>query len=211
MKHDGIIFDLDGTLWSATEAICATWNVILKKYPELNRVMTVKELNDCMGLPMYEIAAKLFPNLSEKMQRKLMDECCAYENIYLAEHGGKLYEGLEDVLCELSQKFKLYIVSNCQDGYIESFLTAHNLEKYFIDTECWGRTHVSKGESNKMLIARNHLKAPIYVGDTEGDAKSAADAMIPFVFAAYGFGSVEAYDYKIDTIRDLLSLEVFQY
>ena len=49
---------------------------------------------------------------------------------------------------------RLFIVSNCQDGYIEAFLKAHRLAKYFDDTECWGRTRTCKGESNKILIKR---------------------------------------------------------
>ena len=29
MKYDGILFDLDGTLWDATEQIAASWNDII--------------------------------------------------------------------------------------------------------------------------------------------------------------------------------------
>ena len=209
MKFDGIIFDLDGTLWNSTKAICDTWNVVLVRYPELNRRMTVEELYECMGLQMYDISAKLFPNLSKDMQKKLMDECCEYENEYLSIHGGELYEGLEEVLITLSGKCPLFIVSNCQDGYIECFLKAHNLSKYFVDTECWGRTRVSKGESNKILMNRNNLTHPVYVGDTVGDAQSAIDAGIPFVYAAYGFGSVNQYEYAINSIKELLTMKDF--
>ena len=210
MKFDGIIFDLDGTLWNSTKAICDTWNVVLARYPELNRSMTIEELYGCMGLQMYDISAKLFPNLSKDMQKKLMDECCEYENEYLSIHGGELYEGLEEVLITLSAKCPLFIVSNCQDGYIECFLKAHNLSKYFVDTECWGRTRVSKGESNKILMNRNNLTHPVYVGDTVGDAQSAIDAGIPFVYAAYGFGSVNQYEYMINSIKELLTIKDFK-
>ena len=96
-------------------------------------------------------------------------------------------------MAELQKKYKLYIVSNCQDGYIEAFIKAHHMEKYFEDTECWGRTRLSKGESNKILIARNQLKNPIY----------AVDAGIPFVYAAYGFGEVQDCAYEIQSIREL--------
>lgn len=129
-----------------------------------------------MGLPMYDIAAKLFPSLSEDVRNQLMDELCEFENGYLEKRGGVLYDGLEETLTQLQKNYKLYIVSNCQDGYIEAFIKAHHMEKYFEDTECWGRTRLSKGESNKILIARNHLKNPIYVGDTAGDYQSAVDA-----------------------------------
>jgi phosphoglycolate phosphatase len=54
-----------------------------------------------------------------------------------------------------------------------------------------------------MLIARNELKSAVYVGDTASDAQSAIDAGIPFVYAAYGFGSVDTWDYKINAIKEL--------
>ena len=49
----------------------------------------------------------------------------------MAKVGGRLYEGLEETLKYLSAKYPLYIVSNCQKGYIEAFLSYHQLGKYF--------------------------------------------------------------------------------
>lgn len=46
-----------------------------------------------------------------------------------------------------------------------------------------GKNKTSKGESNRLLIERNKLKHPVYVGDTQGDAQSAIDAGIPFIYA----------------------------
>ena len=45
MKHDSIIFDLDGTLWDSTEGICETWNQVLAGYPEVNQVITAENLH----------------------------------------------------------------------------------------------------------------------------------------------------------------------
>lgn len=206
---DSIIFDLDGTLWDSTVPICESWNVVLKSHAEIKRPpVTINELGECMGLPMYDIAAKLFPLESKEVQTAIMDELCAYENEYLSEHGARLFDGLENVLSLLSKRYRLFIVSNCQDGYIEAFLKAHRLAKYFDDTECWGRTRTCKGESNKILIKRNNLCNPVYAGDTSGDAESADYAGIPFIYAAYGFGNVSSDKYiaKIDDIKNLPEL-----
>lgn len=204
--YDGIIFDLDGTMWDTRKPICEAWNIILSRHAEIHRApIEEADLNDCMGLPMYDIAAKLFPKEEEHVRNALMDELCTFENGYLAERGGILYPHLAETLNVLSQKYPLYIVSNCQDGYIESFLTAHLMSDFFKDTECWGRTFLPKGESNKILIERNNLKNPVYVGDTSGDAKSAEDAGIDFIYAAYGFGKVseDRYAAKIDSFSEL--------
>ncbi len=204
--YDGIIFDLDGTMWDTRKPICEAWNIILSRHAEIHRApIEEADLNDCMGLPMYDIAAKLFPNEEETVRNALMDELCTFENGYLAEKGGILYPHLSETLYALGQKYPLFIVSNCQDGYIESFLSAYLMSDFFKDTECWGRTFLPKGESNKILIERNNLKNPVYVGDTAGDAKSAEDAGIDFIYAAYGFGEVsqDRYVAKIDAFSEL--------
>ena len=207
MNFDSIIFDLDGTLWDSAEGICGTWQEILKNHKELNNIkITVDSLHSCMGLPLDEIGKKLLPGVSAEMQKKLMKECCDYENIYLSEHGGVLFPKLEETLEYLSEKYKLFIVSNCQEGYIESFFTYHKTDRFFTDIECNGATGLSKGENNKLIIKRNNLKNAVYVGDTAGDLKSARDAGIPFIYAEYGFGEVSDYDYVIRNFSDLSEL-----
>lgn len=206
MEIDSIIFDLDGTLWNSIAGICKAWQMVLANYPNITKAVTPEDMQGCMGMPMDEIGKKLFPEFDETLQWKLMKEFCETEQGYLAEHGGMLYPKLAETLEKLSQKYKLFIVSNCQDGYIQAFFKAHSLNKYFSDFECWGVTGLSKGETNKIIMARNQLKKPIYIGDTNGDAQSAKVAEIPFVYARYGFGEVEEYDYVIDCFEELLTL-----
>jgi phosphoglycolate phosphatase len=97
-------------------------------------------------------------------------------------------------------------VSNCQEGYIEAFLDYHKLGKYFLDFENPGRTGLTKGENIKLVIERNQLQHPVYVGDTKGDQEAATFAGIPFVFARYGFGQPETYHFVIDRFDQLLDL-----
>ena len=208
MNIDSIIFDLDGTLWSSIDGICGTWKTILSKYPKITKVVTPEDMEGCMGLQIDETGKKLFPDLDEDFQMNLMKECCDTEMVYLGEHGGMLFPKLEETLKKLSEKYKLFIVSNCQDGYIQCFFKAHKLDKYFTDFECSGVTGLSKGENNKIIMERNKLKSPIYVGDTNGDAESAKVAEIPFVYARYGFGDVEEYDYVIDSFEEILTLGI---
>lgn len=203
MKYDSIIFDLDGTLWDSAGGICGVWDKVIAGYPEINKQITVDELHSCMGHPIDEIAVMLFPDTDAAIRSKMMDECCRLECDYLSEHGGTLYDGLEDTIAELSKQYRLFIVSNCQCGYIESFLTAHNMKKYFSDIECIGKTGLSKGENIKLVIKRNDLNNPVYVGDTQTDADSAYFAGIKFVFAKYGFGNVKKYDFLINSITEL--------
>ena len=190
MKYDGILFDLDGTLWDAAEPTAISWQLALKDIPDVKRPPTVKELECVMGMTAVPLMAKLFPYLSTERGLELFELCCQVENEYLREHGGRLYEGIEALLTELSAKAPLFIVSNCNKGYIPAFLEAHRLASYFKDFECSGETGLQKGENIQLVVQRNHLKKPVYIGDTEIDRDAAKQAGVPFLHAGYGFGTV---------------------
>lgn len=206
-KVEAILFDLDGTMWNALNEIRGTWNQVVANHPECRKEpITDEELAGCLGLPMTKIAEKLFPGTTPEQQQTLMDECCAVENAYLSEHGATLYPKLEETLMELKKQYKLFVVSNCQKGYIESFIKAHKLSACFDDIECWGNNLLPKGENNKLIMKRNGVTKAVYVGDTAGDEESARVAGIPFIFAKYGFGEAKAPDYTLEAISDLPKL-----
>lgn len=205
-KVDSIIFDLDGTLWDSTEGIAKSWSCVLNKYNYDKKEITIDELKGYMGLQLDEIGRRMLPNLDKELREKLLKECGEFENKYLLKNGATLYDKLEETLKELSDKYKLFIVSNCQSGYIETFLEFYNLKKYFDDFECPGRTNLSKAENIQLVIKRNKLENPIYVGDTHLDGESARKAGIPFVFAKYGFGNTSEYNHSIEKFEDLLNI-----
>jgi phosphoglycolate phosphatase len=205
---DSIIFDMDGTIWDSTSEVAVAFRkVIAEKYPFVTDEITGERLKGLFGLPLDEIAVKLFLSVNKREEAvAIMDECCRYENEYLAIHGAKLYEGVGETLKELSKHHKLFIVSNCQDGYIQSFFQANPyLEQFFIDFECPGRTGKFKADNIRLVIERNNLKNPVYVGDTQGDANAAREADIPFVYARYGFGNVDEFDQVIDSFSELIN------
>ncbi|NMA68883.1 MAG: HAD family hydrolase, partial [Desulfitobacterium sp.] len=145
-------------------------------------------------------------NFPEESQKKIMTRGGEIVREHLRNKGGVLYPQVEETLAKLAEKYKLFIVSNCEEGYIEAFYYAHKLEKYFLDFENPGRTGLTKGENIKLVVKRNNLQNPVYVGDTSGDAKAAHDAEVPFIYAHYGFGTVESYDAKVDSFAELLDI-----
>jgi phosphoglycolate phosphatase len=206
MKLDSIIFDLDGTLWNSTSSVIDSWNETISNYNEVKNKLTVEDMKSVMGLVIQDIALKFFPYLEEENRLKIIKHCCKNECTHLEKNGSILYDKLEQVLKDLTKRYKLFIVSNCQCGYIEAFFKSHRLNKYFIDYESSGRTGLTKGENIKLIIDRNILNNSIYVGDTDGDLKASRFAGIPFIYARYGFGEVKDYDYVIDSFDDLLKL-----
>ncbi|MFJ8260348.1 HAD family hydrolase [Rummeliibacillus sp. NPDC094406] len=180
---ESIIFDLDGTIWDSIDAVLLAWNSIIEENKQVEKKLTRRDFEGTMGLQMDDISRKLFPKLDLNTRTQIIKQCFEIEGKYIEEHGGILFENVEDVLYNLSKKYKLFIVSNCQQGYIEGFFRYHKLESYFLDYENPDRTGLTKGENIKLIIERNNLSKPVYVGDTEGDLKASRYAGIPFVYA----------------------------
>ncbi len=200
----GIIFDLDGTLWDSSQAVVDSWNEALEKFTSEPYRITQQQMHGYMGHTMKYVAVNFFANETEERALELLDICTRYENAYIAEHGGILFDGLEDTLKKLKEMgYFLAIVSNCQMGYIEAFFQYHKLGGYFDDTEDYGRTLQDKDVNIRLVVERNHLDKAVYVGDIMGDYNSTMKAGLPFIHAAYGFGTVPEGTPRIRDIREL--------
>lgn len=198
---DGYLFDLDGTLWDATEP---TWRIWCETITGAGYApVTLEAVMGVMGLPMDALFDKLLPHIPADRRGELCRICMAREIAYLYDHGGKLYPGVEETLRLLSHRAPLYIVSNCQSGYIEAFLHAHALGALFSDHSCFGDNGLGKGENIRLLINRHGLSRPVYVGDTALDQAGAAAAGVPFIHAAYGFGKVPDAAMRIGAFSEL--------
>ena len=203
---DSIIFDLDGTLWDSRRSVSKAWTEVVRDASCKRIEVTESDLRKTMGLQIKDIADILFDDLDKQERLNLILACCKQEQGELLQEGGQIYPELERTLKALLKKYRLFIVSNCQEGYIEAFYEFHGFGHFFEDFENPGRTGLSKGENIRFLMERNGLKSPVYVGDTAGDMTAAQFADIPFVYAAYGFGEVESYDYRIEVFEDLLKI-----
>src|SRR3569833_359049 len=117
-KFDGIIFDLDGTLWDSTGIVAKAWQAALGDVDYIEEEMTQERVRSITGMTYDSIFDKLFPNLNPAQRAEVQSLCGKYELEILNEKGGELYPGLDETLAYLAKNYKLYIVSNCQSGYI---------------------------------------------------------------------------------------------
>lgn len=205
MSKKAVIFDLDGTMWNATSAILPVWNEVLQKYSDEtdSKQISKDEMDSYMGKTLEQIAMLSLPNLKINRSLEILSECCKTECKSLEQNGAIIYPKLIETLKKLKEKYTLLIVSNCQDGYIQSFLTHYKLWDIFDDIEFAGRTGKTKGENIKLIMERNNVSKAVYVGDTQSDFDAAKFAEVDFVFAEYGFGKAECYKYSIKEFSDL--------
>ena len=199
-----VIFDLDGTLWDSARPVAASWNEVFHRSDPLLPDLTADDIHSVMGMTMKEISRVLHPDLAENDRERLFSECSRYEVEYLHSHPGELYPGVRETLERLREDgFALAIVSNCQRGYVEAFLGGSGLMAFFADYEEWERTGLSKGENIRLVMERSGAGKAVYVGDTHKDEEAAEQAGIPFIHAAYGFGTAERPAAVIRSITEL--------
>lgn len=202
----GLIFDMDGTLWDSSENVAASWTEKIRELKYDLPDITQKDIMGVMGLTMNKIADILFSSLSKDERMELLNLCCDYENEYLCKHGGNLYPELENTLIRLKENYHLYIVSNCQSGYIEAFLDYYGFGRYFDDIECYGNTLFEKGDNIALIAKRNNLDKAWYIGDIQGDYYATMKAGLDFIHAAYGFGTIEQSVPELENFCDLPEL-----
>ncbi len=195
-----VLFDLDGTLWDSTAAIVPAWNRVLGKW---GKQVTRADMAGIMGLTDREIAARFLPGLPEAEALAAVHEAAAAEAEDLYRSGAVLYEGVAETLAALGREYRLFVVSNCMDGYVEAFLHAHGLEALFEDAAWLGHPADGKAENIRALCRKYGLERACYVGDTASDGAAARAAGLPFVYAAYGFGSAPERDGIIERFGEL--------
>ena len=183
-----ILFDLDGTLWDASVQMNASWE---QSFRELGLPYPGYEtLRSNLGRQFIDVLREWVPDKTEEKRVSILKYCAEAEIVYLKDRPGVLFPGVLETLPVLRENYDLGIISNCEPNYIETFLEAMKLTDLFLDIECSGNTLLSKGKNIRLLLDRNGSPDAVYCGDTAGDLEAAQEAGIPFIHAAYGFGTV---------------------
>jgi phosphoglycolate phosphatase len=201
---DSLIFDLDGTLWDTCPACALAWNAVTRRLGIAFREITAQDVRNVAGRPHDACIRDTFTGVSEADLVRLIDETMHEDARAIELHGGTLFEGVPEGLSALARRFPLFIVSNCQAGYIELFLRKSGLASAFRDFECWGNTGRPKSDNLRSVIERNGLARPWFVGDASGDLQAAEACQVPFVHAAYGFGQVARAALRLQRFDELL-------
>ncbi|SFQ35963.1 HAD family hydrolase [Hymenobacter arizonensis] len=209
LPFDSIIFDLDGTLWDASAAITLAFQAAKSSVDYIDTDVTLAQVQAVTGQPYEVVYERLFPNLPADKLEEYRAICARHELKAAQQPGGTLYPGLQATLDYLKGRgYQLFIVSNCQLGYVEAFFENSRLGHYFEGHQCFGTKKLPKSENIREVVARYGLQAPVYIGDTPGDLAASQAAGVPFIFATYGFGTLTEAEapVRINQLSDLESL-----
>ncbi len=187
-NYDAIIFDIDGTLWDANTTCAKAWRSVLKAKGE-DLIITKDDIGAVTGKPFDECVRTVLPELCKKYP-DLITELNQAEQVAIAKHGGQLYQGVPDAIIALSKKYKIFLLSNCQEQYLYDFIQFSGLKDVLTGYDCNGIAKAPKEQMLQAMITKYNLQNPVYVGDTELDYKACQKAQVPFLYAAYGFGQV---------------------
>jgi len=207
MKFESLILDIDGTLWDSRALVAEGYNIQLEKEGLQHLFVNAEMLKPLFGKVMTEIADAILFSIPESERYNLMARCMETENEYLHTNECRIgYPGVAETAAELAKKHRLFIVSNSQCGYPELCMEKLGLTPYIQGHLCFGDTGTSKGKTIRTLMEKYSIESCAYVGDTQGDYEATVEAGVPFIWAAYGFGTPEGYAAKIDGFSQLLNL-----
>lgn len=203
-KVDALMFDMDGTLWNAMDSYAEVWNQAFAEYGQTVKI-TGDDLLDGMGKTLEQILDMICErfgatNPGDGFLQRVDD----IEDVLLPRMGGVLYADVKEGLAKLSQRYPIFLVSNCGVNGLVNFMEYTGLRQFVTDYLTYGMTRLSKADSMLMLKHRHQLQNPVYVGDTQGDCNETHRAGMKFVFCNYGFGTCADYDMQVDCFKEII-------
>ena len=195
---DSIIFDMDGTLWDATESYARIWNETCSQFG-INTFFTGKELTQYMGQSIDEILNHLLGGNLPVDKNVFLSALFNKESMLMPKLGGIMFLGVKEGLEMVHEHYRLFMLSNCSASGLRHFVSFTKTESLFEGLLSQGERPATKSENLAYMIDHYSLKSPVYVGDTQADCDQAHLAGVPFVFTAYGFGNCNNADWQYNT------------
>ncbi len=211
--YDTVIFDLDGTLLNTLEDLTDAVNYALDKHGFSTH--SLDEVRRYLGNGVKKLMELAIPG---GLESQAFDETFEDFKQYYSEHAAvktRPYDDIEELLLELKNKgIKTAIVSNKRDKGVKDLK-----EQFFKDSidVAIGETESIKKKPapDTVLEAMKQLKADsdktMYVGDSEVDIMTAANAELTCISVLWGFRDEQTLKengatYIIDEPLNLLKL-----
>ncbi len=209
-KYDAVIFDMDGTLLDTLEDLKDAVNHALRTLAMPER--TLSEIRRFVGNGAQLLMERAVPGGTEEaMVTRALALFREYYDLHCNDKT-KAYEGVVQLLRELkAEGYALAIVSNKPDPAVKQLAGI-----YFggiVETAIGERSGTAKKPApDTVYAALSELKVlaerAVYVGDSEVDVKTAANAGLPCISVLWGFRDREflrenGADYFVETPEEI--------
>lgn len=191
MNYDAVIFDLDGTLLNTLEDLAASVNYALTDAGLPTR--TLEEVRRFIGNGVLMLITRSVAPVIEEAVIRSVHQCFIRHYKENCENFTRPYDGVDALLAALqSQGIPAAIVSNKADFAVKKLA-----EQYFpgkITLAIGDRDGVPRKPDPCSLLEAVRLlncRHPLYVGDSDVDVMTAANAEVEGIFITWGFRSRE--------------------
>ena len=119
---EAIIFDVDGTLWDAADPMAAGWTGVMREHFDPDFYVDGDMIRPILGRTPAELAEALMPKVPPEKGEEIFHVLSDGALLTISEAATDVFDGFRETLPELAERYRLFIVSNCDAGYIEMFL-----------------------------------------------------------------------------------------
>lgn len=194
MTCRSLILDLDGTLIDSKPGISESITVAAAAvFPGIK----FDPATVVLGPPIQQMFAISFPGTTEVGREKLL---LAFREHY--DRAGhlktELYGGVREILSSCKERgIDLYIATNKPARISSAILGNFKIRECFrtlLAIDSVAPPFLGKTAIMRHLLRENKLDVDtaLYVGDSIEDANAAGDCAVPFIWAAYGYGKMNA-------------------
>ena len=188
-NYEAVIFDLDGTLLDTLEDLADSVNASLEAYRHPRK--TLGQIRSYVGNGIRKLMERSleggennpdFENVFEEFNRHYKGNCW---------NKTKPYDGVAELLQKLkSEGMKMAIVSNKANFAVKE-LNEHFFKEFGMIAIGERQGVARKPEPDMVALALQELHMPlnraVYVGDSEIDVMTAANAGLPCISVLWGF------------------------
>ena len=201
-----VIFDMDGTLIDSSNVIANTINYVRTniKLPKLNKDTILTQVNNPHINPAeFFYGTKKFTQKQIELFSEYYDKHCI-DDI-------KIYDGINNLLENLSKKYILSIATNAFSNFAKKMLIHLKISKYF--SYIVGRDMVNNPKPDPDIILKiiNHFniekKYIVLVGDSLKDYYAANKAGIKTILVDWGLSKLDTNALNVTVANDINSLE----
>lgn len=178
-----VLFDLDGTLLDTLEDLADAVNETLRHYGCPERTLT--EVRAMVGNGVRNLVLRALP----EEKKPQVDEILPFFREYYAAHSQdktRPYAGIPEVLDALAREYPLAVASNKPDSMVKALCREYFGDIYALG-ERPGFPRKPAPDMVRQVLSDLGADRCVYVGDSEVDVLTAANAGVPCLSVLWGF------------------------